>query len=86
MKAFTHLSPRAGLRGDNQRQNACVAGSLRPRLCALASVGARSLSDLRDEFANREDEVAALNGRFNARPANVLVLLGPESCGKTVSF
>ena len=89
MQVLTHSRPRAGLREtpllENQRQKAQLTCILRRRLHARASVASRSLSAFKDEFFNRDDELAALDNRFDFKPYSILLLSGPTSSGKTVS-
>ena len=63
-------------------QNVRVAGGLRPRLQVTAS--ARSSGA--DSIFNRKEELAALNEVFEKNPSELLILLGPANCGKSVSF
>ena len=63
-------------------QKVRVAGGLRPRLQVTAS--ARSSGA--DSIFNRKEELAALNSRFEKNPSELLILLGPANCGKSVSF
>ena len=63
-------------------QKVRVAGGLRPRLQVTAS--ARSSGA--DSIFNRKEELAALNEVFDDSPSELLILLGPANCGKSVSF
>jgi ABC-type sugar transport system ATPase subunit len=38
------------------------------------------------EFFNRKEVLAALNEVFDDSPSELLILLGPANCGKSVSF
>jgi hypothetical protein len=67
-------------------QKVRLAGGLRSRLHVTASAAARSLSAVNDQIFNRKEELAALNDVFDDSPSELLILLGPANCGKTVSF
>ena len=67
-------------------QKVRLAGGLRSHLHVKASAAARSLSAVEDEFFYRKEELAALNLRFDKNPKEMLILLGPANCGKSVSF
>ena len=67
-------------------QKVRLASGLRPRLHLKALAAARSLSAVNDPFFNRIEELAALNEVFDDSPSELLILLGPANCGKTVSF
>ena len=61
-----------------------LASGLRPRLLIKAATTQASASN--DQIFNRREELAFLQQRFDNRPREVLILLGPANCGKTVSF
>ena len=67
-------------------QKVRLAGGLRSRLHVTASAAARSSSAVFGKIFNRKEELAALNLRFAKNPKDMLILLGPANCGKTVSF
>ena len=88
-KGFTLSRPRAVPSQTTPRQlgqKVRFAGDLRSHLHLKASAAARSLSAVNDQIFNRKEELAALNLRFNDEPGDVLILLGPVNCGKSVSF
>ena len=63
-----------------------LAGGLRYHLHVKVSAAARSLSAVKDQMFNRKEELAALNEVFDDIPSELLILLGPANCGKSVSF
>ena len=84
-KGFTLSRPRAVPRRTSPPQlgqKVRLAGG-RSHLHLKAS---RSFSAVNDRIFNRKEELAALNLRFNNEPGDVLILLGPVNCGKSVSF
>ena len=60
-----------------------MADGLRPRLHVTA---AASSSAAKDSLFNRKEELAALKEVFDDSPNELLILLGPANCGKTVSL
>jgi hypothetical protein len=74
-------------------QKVRLAGGLRYHLHVKASAtarsssaAARSSSAVQDQMFNRKEELAALNEVFDDIPSELLILLGPANCGKSVSL
>ena len=65
-------------------QNVRLAGVLRSHLPVKASAAGSSISG--NEIFNRKEELAVLKRRLDEEPSELLILLGPANCGKTVSF
>jgi hypothetical protein len=89
-KGFTFSRPRAVPSRTSpphlEQKARFLAGGLRSRFQVTASAAARSLSAVNDQIFNRKEELAALNLRFAKNPKDMLILLGPANCGKSVSF
>jgi hypothetical protein len=88
-KGFTLSKPRAVPSRPSPlylEQKVRVAGGPRYHLHVKASAAARSSSAVKDQIYNREEERAALNGVYDGLPSELLILLGPANCGKSVSF
>ena len=86
-QGFIHSRHRAVLSRTSPShlvQRVRLAG-LRPRVPVKVSAAVRSLSGVKDNFFNREEELAALDLRFAKNPRELLILLGPLNCGKSVS-
>jgi hypothetical protein len=88
-KGFTISKPRAVPSRTSPPQigqKVRLDGSLRPRFQVTASAAARSSSAVFGKIFNRKEELAALNEVFDDSPSELLIVLGPANCGKTVSF
>jgi hypothetical protein len=88
-KGFTLSGPRAipsRTSPPHLGQKVRVASGLRSHLHVKASAAARSISAVKDQIFNRNEELAALNLRLDNDPKDMLILLGPANCGKSVSF
>jgi hypothetical protein len=88
-KGFTLSRPRAvpsRASPPHLELKVCLASGVRSHLHVKASAAARSSSAVKDQIYNREEERAALNQRFDNEPKDMLILLGPANCGKSVSF
>jgi hypothetical protein len=90
-KGFTFSRPRAVPSRTSpphlEQKARFLAGGLRSRFQVTASAAARSfLSAVNDQMFNRKEELAALNEAFDDIPSELLILLGPANCGKSVSF
>ena len=87
-KGFTLSRPRAVPRRTSPPQlgqKVRLAGG-RSHLHLKASAASRSFSAVNDRIFNRKEELVALKLRFDSEPGDVLILLGPVNCGKSVSF
>ena len=81
-KGFTLSRPRAVPSRTSPHhlgQKLHLAGGLRSHLHVKASA-------VEDQFFNRKKELAAFKEVFDGSPKELLILLGPANCGKTVSF
>jgi hypothetical protein len=89
-KGFTISRPRAvpsRTSPPQLGQKVRLAGGLRSHLHLKASASQGSSSSaVFGKIFNRKEELAALNLRFDKTPKDMLILLGPANCGKTVSF